>query len=495
MGRDIKIEEPRKFTPDFFERENEVDSVPRDDIVVAEDGGYWDKDGYYYEKDGFYDPDGNYYVYDDVEEEEAKDVQSKNIPERHAVRPKAKVKAAPPAKSGSRRKKKLIVVLVIVAAVVILVGSLVYYFGFVKAKQNYDAQMKLGAEHFALKEYAEAEEAYLNALEYEPDDAEAVLALAETFTTEKKYDLAVKLLKGMLEADTPDSRVLPRLYSLYIEELGDEASIAAANELTLLCNERGLNPGTDLIPAPPKFKPNGGTFNIATEFVMTAGEDLTIYYTKSSKMPTLKSSKYKKTIILKDNKKNIKFTAVAVDKAGLFSLPAQTKFTIDIQFTTDSQALDYIGKTNKKIASAFGALYYKGYEEGGYYYSTKSGNLFYIFPAESFDKVVITDPETGEPLPIDPATTPLPAKAICSAISMKTSNYVMGMTENVKAEDFVHGLAVEEDEYEVLSGADDADDVGGGGYILTYKVGGLKFQFDMIDKETVSKSGYVLITK
>jgi tetratricopeptide (TPR) repeat protein len=383
-----------------------------------------------------------------------------------------------------RKQKKLIAIIVVATAVVILAGSLIYYIGFVKSKENYDAQMKLGAEYFNLEEYPEAQEAFLRALDYKPDDFDATLALSDTFEAQEKYDKSLTLLKGLVDKGNIDKLVFSRLYSIYIEKLGDEASITAANELTLYCNEKGINPNTDLIPSSPKFNPNGGTFNIATDFTITAEKGLTIYYTRDGSIPTVKSTKYKKAVTLKENKKDVVFTAIAFNKAGLLSLPVETMFTIDIQFTADTQPLDYIGATNKKISGAVGALYYKGYEEGGYYYSTKNGGVFYIFPAESFEGVEASDPETGEPIEINPETIPLPPKAVCSAVNMPTKSFVLGMTENIKAEDFVHGLAVEK--YEVVKNESS--------YSLEYNLGSLHYSFDMKDKELVSMSGYLLVT-
>jgi tetratricopeptide (TPR) repeat protein len=491
MAGDKKIEEPRKFTPEFFEKD-EISKTPD----VSEDGGYWDADGYYYEKEGFYDPDGNYYIYDDVDEGELETLPSgakiapplaTALADESKVEKEAKPsmsQKSPKAKMSPRKQRKLITITVVVAAVVILAGSFIYYIGFVKSKENYDAQMKIGEEHYNLKEYPEAQDAFLKALDYKPDDFDATIALSDTFEAQEKYDKSLTLLKGLVEKGNIDKLVFSRLYSIYIEKLGDEASITAANELTFYCYENGINPNTELIPSVPKFNPNGGTFNIATELTISADKELKIYYTLDGSNPIEKGVRYKNTIILKENKNDIVIMAITWNEVGLSSLPVKTTFTIDIQFTADTQPLDYIGLTNKKISDAVGALYYKGYEEGGYYYSTKSGGVYYIFPAESFDGVEATDPLTDEPIAINPETIPLPPEAVCMAVNMATKSFVLGMTENVKADDFVHGLAVEE--YEIMKSEDS--------YSLEYDLGGLHYSFDMKDKETVSASGYLLVT-
>jgi tetratricopeptide (TPR) repeat protein len=492
MAGNKKIEGPRKFTPEYFEKEETSDTP-----VVSADGGYWDSDGYYYEKEGFYDPDGNYYVYDDADADELETLPSEaNIApplatvlgdeEKELTRDvKRRDGKKPKPKMDPLKQKKLIAIIVVAAAAVILAGSLIYYFGFVKSKDNYDAQMKIGMAHFNLKEYPEAEEAFLKALEYRPDDLDATIALSDTFEAQEKYDKSLTLLKDLVDKDSNDKRLFTRLYSIYIEKLGDEASISAANELTWYCYEKGIDPGTELIPAVPKFNPNGGTFNIATELTISADEGLKIYYTLDGSNPIELGVLYQKTIMLKDNKTNVLIMAITWNEIGLSSFPVKATFTIDIQFSADTQSLDYIGATNKQISAKVGALYYKGYEEGGYYYSTKTGDIFYIFPAESFNSIPTTDPVTGEAVSVEPETTPLPPEAVCSAVSMKTNKYVIGMTENAKVEDFAHGLAVET--YKVVQI--------GKAYKLEYDLDGLHYSFDMKDKETVSAGGNLLVTK
>ncbi|MDR1027996.1 MAG: chitobiase/beta-hexosaminidase C-terminal domain-containing protein [Clostridiales Family XIII bacterium] len=405
-------------------------------------------------------------------------------------RPSERKPGGRPALDERRRKKiRTRIAILSVSGVIVLAAAAicVYYFGFVHPKDNYDAQMKLGMEYYGSGEYAEAEIAFLKALEYKPKDDEATIALADTYTAWEKFDKAVGLLTAMQEADEAETRTYERLITLYVGALND---INAANGQILKAYGLGLALTNEAIAAPPVFTPNGGVYNVVTNVEITAGEGQIIRYTTDGSIPTFESVQYEGPLTLK-NRDPLVITAAVIAENGLIGWPSVAEYTINIQYAVESEFLSYIGKPAAEIMGSVGALFYVGEEKGGYYYRNKTGNCFFAFPWEVFQ--VETPPETDATpatdgavsLPPDPNRTPLPGDAVCVAVTMKIGQIFVQMGESMPVEDLMLGLNIED--FTVEASATD------GLNHLYYSANGYAFDYTLRDAATVAGDGDVTV--
>jgi tetratricopeptide (TPR) repeat protein len=389
--------------------------------------------------------------------------------------------------AGERRRKKLRkrVVIFAVAGTILLaaIAVCVYYFGFVHPKDNYDAQMEIGKERFEAEAYDEAETAFLQALEYEPEDVKATYALTDTYIAWKKYDKAVILLTALQKADETDTRTYEYLITLYVDNMND---ISAANGQIIKAYELGIALENKAIAAAPTFTPQGGIYNEATIVTITAGEGQAVYYTTDGSIPTQESTRYEAELTLK-NKDPIVVTAAVIAENGLIGWPTVAEYAIDIQYAIDSGSLTYIGKTAAEIMGSAGALFYTGEAGGGYYYRNKSGDCFFVFPWEVFPAVETPTTTSGAAViaPPDPNKTPLPGTAVCVAVSMKISRLCMQIGDAISVEDLMAGLKIES--YSVQASETD------GLNHLYYSANGYAFDYTLRDAGTVGGDGEVIV--
>jgi tetratricopeptide (TPR) repeat protein len=378
------------------------------------------------------------------------------------------------ARKKAQKKRRQIILICAAAVVVIAALAIAATLMISNSDNDYDGQMNAGQGAYAAGDYEAAEAAFKSALSYQPNDPDAMYALSDTYVALEKYTDAVALMKTLNALSPAETEPVKRLLSLYIEHTGN---IAGANELILGCYESGMDPGSELVAAAPVFDPAGGEFGLSTDFTITAAEGLTIYYTEDGSLPTESGNIYEKAITVSKNGTS-KFAAIAFAENGLMSWPATAEFTIDIKYSSVVGALDYIGKTARTIQNGVGALYFKGSESGGYYYQTKSGSEWYVFPIADFAAAAgIPDGEI-----VNPETVPLPPSCICSAVLMSTSTYVRGLEGDIAAEDLMHGLGIKD---YTVGKEEEAD----GTYKLMYKEGDLTFYYDMKDEKTVLASG------
>ncbi|MDR1953687.1 MAG: chitobiase/beta-hexosaminidase C-terminal domain-containing protein [Clostridiales Family XIII bacterium] len=393
--------------------------------------------------------------------------------------------ARPDADERSRKKKRVRITVVAVMGAILLIAAAacVYYYGFVYPTGNYDAQMKIGAEHYEAGEYEEAEAAFLRALDYRPGDPDATFALADTYTGWEKYDKAVVLLTALQETDTADMQTYERLLTLYVNHLND---IDAANEQILKAYDLGLALTHEAIAAAPVFSPQGGVYNEPTVVTITAGEGQAIYYTTDGTMPTLKSEKYEAELTLK-NQESMIVTAVVIAENGLIGWPTKAEYAIDIQYAIDSTVLDYIGKSAAEIMGSVGALFYEREGDVGYYYRNKTGDSFFIFPQNVFPAMEVPAAPSGAAvtMPPDPNRTPLPSNAVCVAVSTKISRLFLQIEDVMLVEDLMAGLKIPN--YNVETSAAD------GQSHLYYSANGYAFNYTLKDSKTVSGDGDVFI--
>ncbi|MDR0357784.1 MAG: chitobiase/beta-hexosaminidase C-terminal domain-containing protein [Clostridiales Family XIII bacterium] len=413
--------------------------------------------------------------------------------ERMRRKPAARKNGDKPALSERQRKRMRTRIIVLsVAGLVVLAaaGFCVYYFGFVRPMDNYDAQMKVGEESYEAGVYEDAEAAFLKALEYESGDSAATFALADTYVAWKKFDKAVILFSALQDEDEADTRTYERLISLYAEHTND---IDAANAQIVKAYERGLSLESELVVAPPVFEPKSGTFNEATIVTVSADEGQVIYYTMDGSVPTLESIRYEGEFNL-NKKTEFSFFAAVIAENGLMGWPAAAEYVIDIQYAVNSEYLGYIGRSAAEIMNSAGALFYVEEDGGAYCYRNKSSECIFAFPLDSVPGIEVpaTTP-TGEVatdgavtvLPPDPNRTPLRSDAVCVAVEMNISRLFVLMNEAISVEDLMAGLNVEN--YTVSVSETD------GLHHLYYGANGYTFDYALKDENTVSGDGRVVV--
>lgn len=376
----------------------------------------------------------------------------------------------PPVKKGMKNQKTKLQKLLIKVAVAIgflIIGTLVFYFGFVKPNDNYDAQMRIGVEHFNQNEFEDAEIAFNKALGFVPKDLDATIGLVDTYIATGRFEESVPLLVEQQALHIEDVRTYDRLITLYILH---EVDIAKANEQVLGCLANGLRPENELILEGPSMDPNGGTFNEAISINIAVPEGFTVRYTNDGTTPIAESALYEKPITLRTNQE-IVLTAVAFAENGLMTWPNAVAFKVDLQLMYNNQAIDLVGKTSADIMEALGPLFYSSSESNGIHYNTEEETYFFIFSANTF---------SGG----DPNKVPLPAKAKAIGVSMNISQFVLQMPKTISVLELTQGLGIKESKV-VESG---------GNFYLTFEKSSKLYTFALKDKDTASENGTLVVT-
>jgi tetratricopeptide (TPR) repeat protein len=425
---------------------------------------------------------------------DSSDAQSRNLrqqerqqrysPDQPVTRPTNSAKR----EVAHKRKQRNSIIFIIVLAL-ILIATVVAAVIISDAKSNdtYDAQMQIGVEHYKAGEYDKAEEAFNRALGFNPGDVKASIALADTFTATKKYKKAAILLENAKIKDPNNADIIDKLLTLYISHLDN---ITGANELIIECYNNKIDVQNELVIAAPVFDPAGGSFEEAKNVKITVSEGYTIHYTTNAKMPTEKNKVYKSSIKLRKSRK-LTITAVGIAENGLYTWPGSAVFAIDIQYMTNSQSIDFVGSSAKKIMNSIGPLYYNGSDEGSLYYNASDSNsILYRFDADSLDMPEPEPTEDGEPVePVieDPERYPLKSSAVCTSISMKIDDYVPQLSGTISVVNLMSGLSIEN--YKVA--VSDAD----GENHLYYSQNGIAFDYTLKNKTTVSMGGMLTVTR
>jgi hypothetical protein len=372
------------------------------------------------------------------------------------------------------RKKKansgLTAIAVILAvAVVAVVIVLVYNSTGTEEDDTYEAQMALALEMSAEGDYEAAEAAYLMALEFSPDDAEAIIGLADLYITTGSYDKSIRLLNALQEKDASELRSYERLIALYTGEAKD---IAAANAQISKAFKSGLKPDVPGIAEAPVISPAGGTFTEPTTVSIDAG-GLPVYYSVDGNTPNESGLRYTEPILLRSSQPMRLIAAVIFDN-GLLGWPTGADFTIDFQLAVNADGIDGLGKSAKEIMDKQGPLFYVEPFSGGYTYRDKASQYFYVFRSDIFGE--------GQ----SPEITPLPSGAECRVVVSRIDRLLFSVSFPISVEELMDGLKVEE--YAV-------DPNGKGGPHLMYKLNGLLYDFELKDAETVSGDKKVAVYK
>jgi tetratricopeptide (TPR) repeat protein len=376
-------------------------------------------------------------------------------------------------------------VIAIVAICSITIASLcIWYFSFMQPNDNYDAQMRIGVERFNEKKYPDAEDAFLKALMKRPNDAAAMIALADTYAAQGRYDEAIREMRALQGIDDEDTRTYDRLITWYVERTRD---IWSANEQVLAAYEKGLTLTNSLVQPAPVFDPKPGDFGEATKISIRTLPGLSVFYSTDGSIPTPGEGggeRYLKKISLKNNE-DVTYIAVAYDQYGFMGWPAEARYSLAIKYGVDDSALKYLGVSAREIMEAAGPLYYDSKHEEGYYYYDEKKEYYYVFANEFFMIETETTDGAVQTSMIDPEREPLPPDAVCAAVSMKISDYIVQMKGGIGVDDLMAGVGIVE--YDVDRNAQD------GRYHLIYESGGARYDMTMKTRDTVTRGGVLMI--
>lgn len=389
-------------------------------------------------------------------------------------------------------------VIAVLATVAVAVTCLcVWYFGYVKPYDSYEAQMRLGFEKFKVKHYDDAEQAFRNALAKRPNDPDAMVALGDTFAAEESYADAITCMKALQGINDKDTRSYERLITWYAEGTKD---VDAANRQIVAAFEKELPLTNELVRPAPVFSPDPGDYSESEQISIRADAGLTVYFSTDGSIPTTAlGQKYEDKLSMANNQ-SVTYTAASYNKDGLMSWPARAVYTLSIVYSVDKSGFKQIGRKARDIMGDVGPLYYDSARGGGYCYYDGNEVAYYMFPSDYFAYVTQPEPdptvvdETGAviiPAPvtvtIDPEVDPLPPDAVCSAVFMKVSDYVLGMDGEIGVADFMTGIGVAK--YNVDRNDED------GVYHLTYRSGKHKYDMSLKDRSTISPDGELLVKK
>jgi tetratricopeptide (TPR) repeat protein len=383
-----------------------------------------------------------------------------------------------------QRRNRNILLGVVIAIAAVTACVCIWYFGYVKPNDNYEAQMRIGVESYKAQHYEDAEEAFLRALTKKPNDPAAMIALADAYAAQGKYDEAIREMRALQGIDETDTRTYERLIAWYAQGTKD---IEAANAQIVSAYERQLPLTSELIRPAPTFAPDPGDYEEATSIEIRAEQGLSVYYTTDNSIPLRQggsSKKYDGKIALKNNKE-ITYTAAAYGADGLMSWPAVARYSLSIKYGVDASYLAHLGDTARGIMDDVGPLYYEAAHGDAYYYRDDDSLFFYVFAREDFTVEQAASDGAIEDVALDPETDPLPADTVCAAIAMKVRDYVQGMDGDLKAADFMTGIGTED--YTI-----DRND-GDGRYHLVYEADGARYDITMKDKDTVAPKGAVIV--
>lgn len=383
-------------------------------------------------------------------------------------------------KQRRRQAQRNRIILIVIGAAIFLagIGIATYFIAFHHDYNNYDDQMNLGLQHYKAGEYEEAEAAFLKALEFEPDDPDALKALVDVYIAWEKFDKAVETLLFLQKQSPDDTSIIDQLITVYVDNLSD---IETANALIRDSWEKGLSLENPRVPAPPVFTPKSGSYNAEITVLAKTGDGAKVYFTQDGAIPTMESDFFENGIKLK-SKEPVIITAVVFAENGLMGWPAKAEYTVNIQYALDTGAISRIGRTAESIMSDVGALFYHSALSGSYVYRDKSSKFFYAFPVSAFKLDVDGDP-------LSPETTPLPPGAVCEGVTMQVSDLFIGIATPVSVKDLMGGLGIAEGDYTVDPPA------GSGAYLLHYVAGGYEFYYDLLDAETVGGDQRVRVKK
>lgn len=122
---------------------------------------------------------------------------------------------------SSKNKKIYIAIIAVIVVVAIVVGS-IFIFGSSSTEKQYNELMDQAQRYVEEKEYQQAEETYLEAIDIEPKKADAYVELADVYVTTDQVEKAVELLEEAKDVVYEDER---EIIEDKEEEISNQVSI------------------------------------------------------------------------------------------------------------------------------------------------------------------------------------------------------------------------------------------------------------------------------
>lgn len=259
-------------------------------------------------------------------DEEQKQKEAKQQQKEEEVRRKKQ------SEQEKKHKKKIMLITgAVVAAVAVITITVIVVIG-QNHKKSFDYQYKKGLEYAASNDYDKALTYLKRASLIEPENTDALLALAkvnmkhkETVSAEANLLQVISLDAGHMEA-----------YKLLIDLYGKEKKYDKITDLYQNIKDDSVKHlFEDYLVVEPEFSLESGEYDDAMEIELTASNGCVIYYTTNGSSPIEDGKKYNEALIFeKEGEYTIK--AVAKDERGLYSEIAVAEY--EIKFAAPDRA-------------------------------------------------------------------------------------------------------------------------------------------------------------
>ena len=185
--------------------------------------------------------------------------------------------------------------------------------------------MNKGNRALGRNDYTTAEDSFRNALAKDDTRPEAYTGLSKVYQAQDNADKAERLFTSALKKQGENIELYRACIKFYIRsdqkekipELLDEADSSISDALP------------EYIVKTPKFSlDDGEDYYDVQQLKLTAASGCKIYYTKNKKKPTTGSRKYTGPIQIEEGDTTI--YAIAVNKAGIPSLPVRKSYTVEL---------------------------------------------------------------------------------------------------------------------------------------------------------------------
>ena len=269
--------------------------------------------------------------------------------ERHSA--KARTQESPNGRRGQeeskngkqkRRVKKriifavssIVLLAVLIVAIVLIVGH--------SRDNSFEYQMEQAKICLEDKNYRDAENFAVRALELDNSSLEAKLFLADVYVLRGEESKAIKLLDEVCSKYKDHQEAYQKLIDLYAEKKDYESILELSKKTE---DEDVLELFAEYFPQLPEFDSEDGVYSEEFSVAISAGEDDSIYYTLDGADPR-QGKEYQGPIPIEPGE-SVRIRAIAKNEYGLYSDEAEGEFQVELQ------------KPEKPRASPCGGSFYE----------------------------------------------------------------------------------------------------------------------------------------
>lgn len=225
------------------------------------------------------------------------------------------------ARQKALRKKKKKRALLLALSLLLIIGIV----GIFAYMTSYIGAVNKGNKALERNDYTEAEDCFRNAMAKDDTRPEAYTGLSKVYQAQDNTEKAERLFSDALKKQEDNIELYRACIKFYIRseqkekipELLDNATSTITDELP------------EYVVKTPKFSlDDGEDYDDVQQLKLTAESGNKIYYTKNKKKPTTGSHKYNSPIQIEEG--NTTIYAIAVNKAGIPSLPVKKSYTVEL---------------------------------------------------------------------------------------------------------------------------------------------------------------------